>query len=144
ARAAPGVDEVALRVELEDRRRRQAALSRGRVLRRAQLRARVAVAAVDDEDVVARVHAHADRGTQDPVVGQGLGPERVYLEDRGLLGRPAGGRLERRLPGGERRDRDDEGRTEDDVAFAAHARPPGRIGGPGSTRGRGGGRVASR
>ena len=39
---------------------------------------------VHDEDVIARVDAHADRVAQHPVVRQRLGPERVDLEPRRL------------------------------------------------------------
>jgi hypothetical protein len=79
---APPLHEVALGVELQDRRRCTTALADGRRRVRADLRALIErrVAAVDDEDVIPRVHTHADRGAEDPVVRQRLGPHGVYFE----------------------------------------------------------------
>ena len=37
---------------------------------------------MDDPDVIARIHRHADGGAEDPVVRQRLGPERIHLETR--------------------------------------------------------------
>src|SRR6185295_2323476 len=39
-------------------------------------------AAVDDPDMVLRVHRDANGLAHDPVVGQGLGPQRIDLEAR--------------------------------------------------------------
>ena len=81
SRPAPRLHEVAGRIELEHRRRRHAALAERRILRRADLVARVErVVAVDDEHVIVRVHAHADDVAEHPVIGQRLGPERIDLE----------------------------------------------------------------
>src|SRR5262249_44611964 len=80
--AAPVADQVALAVELEHRRRRGAAhrgLRRGgRVLLAGLERA----GAMADPDVIARVHRHADRLSEDPVVGQRLRPQRIDFEPR--------------------------------------------------------------
>ena len=86
-RVIAGDDRIdALRVELEDRRRRRAALA-GRWSRRsAALGARVeAVHEVQDVDVVARIDRDACRRAEDPAVRQGLGPHRVDLEPWCLL-----------------------------------------------------------
>src|SRR5690606_13970666 len=80
---APVIHEVALGIELEDVRRRYAALARLRIGRRAYLSAFIeCIAAMHDEDMVARVDGEADGGTQHPVVRQGLRPERIHLEHR--------------------------------------------------------------
>jgi hypothetical protein len=78
-------DQGAGRVELEHRGRRDAALlgelwrlGRGHLVVGAERGA----AAVDDPDVVLGVHRHADGRSEQPVVRQRLGPERVDLEDR--------------------------------------------------------------
>ena len=104
ARAAPMGDERAARVELEDIWRRGAALAVGGAAnRQADLGAgREAVGQVDDEDVVARVDGHAGRGSENPPIAHRLGPHRVDVELRRLLGgRLCGGLTRRRL----RRDR---------------------------------------
>ena len=106
ARAAPVPHHVALRVELEHRRRRHAAVDRHlRVGRRLDLPGVERGGAVHDPDVVAVVHRYAYGRTNHPVVGQRPGPQRVDLEDRspgqplGLRGGPA---FQRRLADAER------------------------------------------
>ena len=96
-------DEVARRVELEDRRRRHAALVGGfRVGRRADLGARRhrVVAAVHDPDVILRVDGDAGDRSEQPVIRQRLGPERIDLERRRRLAdRRRAGEHERRDSG---------------------------------------------
>ena len=83
ARAAPVPHHVALRVELEHRRRRHAAVDRHlRVGRRLDLPGVERGGAVHDPDVVAVVHRYAYGRPDHPVVGQRPGPQRVDLEDR--------------------------------------------------------------
>ena len=85
ARTAPVADQVAVRIELEHRRRRNAALGERRILRGADLVDRAEGAwrvPVDDPDVIAGVDRDADRRAEDPVVRQRLGPERIDLEAR--------------------------------------------------------------
>ena len=89
AGAAPGVQQVAGLIELEDRRRRNAALLRRlRIGRRAHLRPLVQghAAAVDDPDVILRIDRHADRRAEQPVVRQRLRPHRIDLKPRGHRG----------------------------------------------------------
>ena len=87
ARAAPRAHEVALGVELHDRRRRHAALGLRRVGCGVDfLRLERAGAAVDDVDVILGVDADADHVAVHPVVRQRLGPHRVDFEPRRLHG----------------------------------------------------------
>ena len=100
--AAPCLHEVAGGVELENGRGRAAALADGRGGVGAGFRALVerGITAMNDEHVVAAVHAHADHRPEDPVVGQRLGPEGIDLEFRGLHRLTVVG-LQRRLSGTE-------------------------------------------
>src|SRR3972149_4056605 len=82
AGAAPGAHDVALRIELEHRRRRRAAVGPGRVLHLTGLALGQRTGAVGEPDVVALVDGDAGDLAEDPVVGQGLRPEGVYLEGR--------------------------------------------------------------
>ena len=88
-------DEITRLIEFEDRRRRHAAFVSGlRRRRRADLRARGhrVVAAVHDPDVILRVDGNAGDGSEQPVVGKRLRPERIDLERRRRLARQHGGR----------------------------------------------------
>ena len=69
-RIAPTVEQVAVGVELENRRRRVAALGQRRVLRQARLVGVEAAGALDEPDMV--VHVHRDPGDfpDQPVVGE--------------------------------------------------------------------------
>src|SRR3990172_4431019 len=82
AGAAPGAHDVALRIELEHRRRRRAAVGPGRVLHLTGLALGQRTGAVGEPDVVALADGDAGDLAEDPVVGQGLRPEGVYLEGR--------------------------------------------------------------
>ena len=79
-RAAPGLDDVALLGELDDRRGRAAALGERRVGVGAPLLLVEAAGPVDDPDVVARVDRHAHHVAQGPVVRERLGPVRIEGE----------------------------------------------------------------
>ncbi len=118
---APRLHEIAGRIELQHRRRRHAALAERRLLRRADLVARVErVVAVHDEHVIVRVHAHADDVAEHPVVGQRLGPERIDLEARRLHHRRTRRRVERALSDAERGERRDEQRAGGDLRARLH------------------------
>ena len=87
AGSTPAFDQVAFRIELENRRRRHTAVGHGRILRGVDfLLVERGFAAMDDEDVVAAVDADANRHTEQPMVGQRLGPHRVDFEPRRLDG----------------------------------------------------------
>src|SRR6185369_8676655 len=106
SRSAPRADEVALGVELDDRRRRHTALGLRRVGRGVDfLRLERAGAAVDDVDVILGVDADADHVAVHPVIRQRLRPHRVDFEPRRLraaLGLRLGGALQRALREAER------------------------------------------
>ncbi len=105
ARPAPRAHEIARGIEFEHRRRRLAALRRGRIRGRVDLFLLERRAAMNDVDVILRVDADADRVAKQPVVAHGLGPHRVDLELRRhhLAGGLSGGARERSLPDGEDR-----------------------------------------
>jgi hypothetical protein len=86
-------DQIAGGIELEDGRRRSAALRDRRGGRRVDLARFERAGAMDDPDVVARVHGDADGLPENPLVGERLRPERIDFEARRLHA----GRLERRL-----------------------------------------------
>jgi len=76
-RVAPGIHEVARKVENEDRRRR---------LRRLRFLGGD-VAPVGHDEMILRVYAHAPGASDDPAFGQRLGPVGIDLEcRRGALG----------------------------------------------------------
>ena len=114
SRAAPVPHQVAGLVEHQHRRRAAAAFAG----RRAELQALLVVvergrAAMDDPDVVLLVDPDADRHAEQPVVGQGLGPQRIDFEHRrlhdlGLVSLP----VEERLRAAERREQRDERRAD--------------------------------
>ena len=86
--ATPRADEVALLIELEDVRRRNAALTRGRIRHRTDLRDLVErVLPMNDPDVVLGIDRHADDPAEDPVVRQRLRPQRIHLEHRHTVSR---------------------------------------------------------
>jgi len=85
AGSAPVPQQIALLVELEHRRRRTAALAGGRV----QLRALLHIgkgrrAAMNDPDVVLVVRPHAYGHAEQPMIRQGLRPQRIDFENRRL------------------------------------------------------------
>ena len=88
----PAGNQVAGWIELEDRRGRVTALADARLrlsAREGELSAiQIAgiVAAMDEPDVVAIIDREADGLAEHPVVGHRLGPERINLELRRLLG----------------------------------------------------------
>ena len=82
--AAPGVDQVAFGIELENRRCSRAAFP-GRGF---GIEAGFGTggerweSTVDDEHVILRIDSHADGRAKDPVVRERFGPEGVHLEGR--------------------------------------------------------------
>src|SRR5204862_5563186 len=82
ARTAPGLQEFAIRRELEHRRRRKAALRLRWRERRGPLGFRDAPRALEHPDVVVGVDGDTANGAGDPVVRQQLRPERIGLELR--------------------------------------------------------------
>src|SRR5882672_7089811 len=106
SRAAPVPHQVAGLVEHQHRRRAAAALAG----RRIELQALLVVvvrgrAAVDDPDVVLLVDPDADRHAEQPVVGQGLGPQWIDFEHRRLHDlRLVGLTVEERLRAAEHRE----------------------------------------
>src|SRR5258706_1348807 len=108
SRAAPGPDQVAGLIEHQYRRGGAAAFGDGRF----QLEPLFVVvqpsrAAVNDPDVVLIVDPHSDGPAEQPMIGQGLRPQRVHFEHRRLDGgsRSAGPVFEKGLAGPERDDR---------------------------------------
>ena len=84
-RAAPGAHQIALGVELQHWRGRGAAVTGWRVLRGANLRARIqGLMPMHDVHVVAGVHAHSNDRANHPAIGQRLGPEWIDLKMRCL------------------------------------------------------------
>ena len=81
--SAPGAHQVARLVEYQHRRRRRAALAHLQV-ESLFIVVQGRRATMDDPHVVLVVHPYADHHAEQPVVGQGLGPERVHLEHRRL------------------------------------------------------------
>ena len=77
-------DEVAGLIELQHRRRRRAALRDWRIRGGVQFTRFERSGAMNDPDMVLRVHRNADGLAHDPVVGQRLRPQRVDFEARGL------------------------------------------------------------
>src|SRR5207244_109857 len=128
AGAAPRLHEVALGIELEDRRRGNAALGRRRILRRVDfLRLERAGAAMNDVDVIVLVDADADDVAEDPVIGHRLGPHRIDFEARRLgaafrlsLGRS----LQNALTDGEHGQQREHARSDRDVTGSLHMSPP--------------------
>ena len=84
---APVSDEAAILVELQDRGRGRAALSRRRVRRRMQFAGFERARPVNDPDVILGIDRHSDCLAENPVVRQRLGPQRVHFEP----GRHGGG-----------------------------------------------------
>src|SRR6185503_2271496 len=93
-RAAPRAHQVAFLIELEHRRRGQAALGLGRVGEGVNLlRLERAGAAMNDVDVILLVDADADDVAHHPVIRERLRPHRVDFEARRLrAGLGLGGR----------------------------------------------------
>src|SRR2546427_8638064 len=106
SRAAPVPHQVAGLVEHQHRRRAAAAFAG----RWAELQALLVVVergrtAMDDPDVVLLVDPDTDRHAEQPVVGQGLGPQRIDFEHRRLHRlRLVGLPVEERLGAAERRE----------------------------------------
>src|SRR5258706_2981139 len=108
SRSAPGPDQVAGLIEHQYRRGGAAAFGDGRF----QLEPLFVVvqpsrAAVNDPDVVLIVDPHSDGPAEQPMIGQGLRPQRVHFEHRRLDGgsRSAGPVFEKGLAGPDRDDR---------------------------------------
>ena len=125
ARSAPRLHEIARGIELENRWRGPTAFTDGRIGVGADFGALVqrGVAAMDDEDVVLRIHANTDGGAEYPVVGERLGPHGVDLELRRLHGLRLRRCLEHRLSsteGGDQRDGD----STDNECAPFHQRSP--------------------
>src|SRR5882672_243350 len=124
SRAAPGPDQVAGLIEHHYWRGRAAAFGDGRF----QLEPLFVVvqpsrAAVNDPDVVLIVDPHSDGPAEQPMIGQGLRPQRVHFEHRRLDGgsRSAGPVFEKGLAGPERDDRRNECRADIKVALPLRA-----------------------
>ena len=78
----PGPDQVALGIELENGRCREAALlGTGRIEGREYLVGRQ-IPSMDDPNVIPRVYPQADRRAEQPMIRQRLRPERIHLEHR--------------------------------------------------------------
>ena len=90
---APALDEVAVGVELHDRRRRRAAFVARRLQRGAFLVVGERARPLQHPDMVVGIDGDARHLAQQPVVGQRLGPERIDLELRRVGG--DGGRRKR-------------------------------------------------
>ena len=86
ARAAPGLDEIALRVELHHRRGGLAALRARRVEGRGLLVVGQRLRPLHDPDVVLRVDGDAGGLAHDPAVRERLRPGGVDLEFRDFAG----------------------------------------------------------
>ena len=123
---APGLDDVAFLVELDHRRRGDAALRGRRVGRGAALALGQRPRPVQHPDVVARVDRHADDVTEQPLVGKRLRPEWIHLQllsRHGVLGHE--GAVERAVPKAERDTARDEGRRHPRLMFPLHRYLPG-------------------
>ncbi len=91
--ATPVADEVALLVELQDRRGGNAAL-RGRGLSgRVDFHGFVAIVPMNNPNVILGVHGDADGSTDNPMVGKRLRPHGIHFEARRLEARGFRGRL---------------------------------------------------
>ena len=124
-RAAPGLDQIALVVELHHGRRGHAAFIPRRGQRRALLVLAQRLRALDDPDVVLGVDGNPGHLAQDPAIGERLGPERIHDES----GSETMGRLLRRDQAGERvREAKDHehhrDRAGEDRELAGHGHPP--------------------
>ena len=84
ARAAPVADEVALLVELQNGRSRNAALRSGWLGGGVDFHRLVGVRAVNNPDVVLGIHGDPDGHALNPMVGKRLGPQRIDFEARRL------------------------------------------------------------
>jgi hypothetical protein len=80
ARSAPGVEQIAFLVELQDRRRCLTAFAQA-VLQLAFCTVEGG-RSVHHPDVIVVVDPGADRHAHDPMMGQGLRPKRVHFELR--------------------------------------------------------------
>src|SRR5437660_5229918 len=109
ARPAPGAVELAVLVELEHRWRRGAAFGGRRFLHRALLVVDKRRRTLEHPNVVVSVDRDVGDLPEDLVAGQGLGPERVDLKARRLIG--ARGREGERKGG--RRDTGERDRLDD-------------------------------
>ena len=117
-RPTPVAHEIAFRIELEHRRRAGTAFAG----RRLQLEPLLVVAerrgsAMDDPDVIALVDRHTDRRSEDPMIGQRLGPERIHLEVRSLT---AVAVLTRQLPRHQHPSRGEHDQDENKPAVRQH------------------------
>ena len=84
--ATPGLHDIPVGIELNDRRGRHAALPARRLLRGGRLQPRQAARPLHDPDVIAIVDRDAGDLPKRPVVRQRLWPERIDLEFRHLGG----------------------------------------------------------
>src|SRR5712692_5642268 len=115
SRAAPGPDQVACLIEHEDRRGRAAALGDGRILFEPLLvDMQPPRAAMNDPDVILLVDPRSYGPAEQPMIRQGLRPQRVHFEHRRLDGGPRCARhfFEQSLTGSERNKRRYECRPE--------------------------------
>ena len=124
ARSAPVPDEIALFVELENRRRRHAALRGGRIRGGVIFHSFERSAAVNDPDVILGVDRNADGHAQQPMIRQRLRPHGIDFKTRRLYARGfhGGALFEHR---GTDAERDEErGKSEPDIEIAFHISPP--------------------
>ncbi len=84
AGTAPRIQHAPGGVELEHRRRRQAALGDRRVTLEAALIGAERLRPVHDPHVILLVHGHADHGSEHPAIGERLRPEGIDVEVRSL------------------------------------------------------------
>src|SRR5712692_7597203 len=84
--AAPGLHQVSFLIELHNRRRRLAAFRCRRIDRSAFFVVGQRARPLIDPDMVMAVYRNAADLSEDPVVRQWLGPERIYAELRNALG----------------------------------------------------------
>src|SRR5262249_4478771 len=81
-RTAPMADQVAFKIELEDRVRGRATLGGRRFRSRVQLAGFERAGAVNDPDVILGVDRYADSLSENPMVRQRLRPQRIDFEPR--------------------------------------------------------------
>ncbi len=78
--------QVARLIKLQNRRRRAAAHGDGRIRRGVALARFERALAVNDPDVVLRIHGHADGHSHEPMIRQRLRPKGIHFKHRGLHG----------------------------------------------------------
>src|SRR5690606_12148584 len=81
--ATPSIDDIPFRIELDDWRGRSTAIADAHFQADLSEAAKhFVLIAVNNEDVITGVDVHTDGAAENPLVGQGFGPERVHFECR--------------------------------------------------------------